>query len=68
MLGDYSPPEDQIPKSKHDAAYWKTRPIEERFDELEALRQEYMRTLPPERQKILRVITAINGKPVAAQI
>jgi tetrahydromethanopterin S-methyltransferase subunit B len=61
MIGNCSPFEDQIPKSKHDAAYWKTRPIEERFAELEALRQEYIRTLPPEQQKFQRIITFIGS-------
>jgi tetrahydromethanopterin S-methyltransferase subunit B len=55
------------PESTRDAAYWKSRPIEERFAELERLREEYIRTLPPEKQKFQRVIAFINGKHVGPQ-
>jgi tetrahydromethanopterin S-methyltransferase subunit B len=54
-------------ESTRDAAYWQSRPVEERFAELEKLREEYIRTLPPEKQKFQRVITFINGKSVASQ-
>jgi hypothetical protein len=64
MLGDCSPTEDQTPKFKHDAAYWKTRPIEERFAEGEALRQEYIRTLPPEQQKFQRVVRVVQRQRI----
>lgn len=52
----------KYPESKHGAAYWKTRPIEERFAEGEALREAYIKTLPPEQQKFQRVIRVFNRK------
>ncbi len=60
MPSNQTPPDSKYPKSKHDAAYWKTRPIEERFTELEALRAAYIQTLPLEQQKFQRVISFVG--------
>jgi tetrahydromethanopterin S-methyltransferase subunit B len=60
MTGGCIPTPAQMPVSKYDASYWRTRPIEERMDELEALREQYIRTLPPEHQKFQRVISYIG--------
>ena len=60
MNSTAAPLETKYPESQHDAAYWKTRPIEERSTELEALRQEYIQTLPLKQQKFQRVISFIG--------
>jgi hypothetical protein len=48
-----------LPVPDDTVAYWKTRPVEERLNRLEALREAYIQTLPPEQrvfQKVCRVI------------
>jgi hypothetical protein len=51
-----------LPVPDDSTAYWQTRSIEERLARLEALREAYAQTLPPERRVFQRVACVIQRK------
>ena len=45
-----------------DLAFWLSRSVQQRFEALEFLRQQYIATLPHARQKLQRVCTVTQRK------